>query len=80
LPTIASALGVKVGFALEVTQRTGWTMHYRMRFAIDCIRSTPLLLQLYFSSSPGWCGGSKTISRFRQSADPSPVAEAVHGR
>jgi polar amino acid transport system permease protein len=61
VPKIAAALGSTIavallsclfasllGFALEVTRRTGKAMSYLMRFAIDFIRSTPLLVQLYF--------------------------------
>ena len=61
VPKIASALGATIivaflscvfasllGFVLEVTRRSGVAMSYLMRFAIDFIRSTPLLVQLYF--------------------------------
>ena len=61
VPKIAGALGTTIavallscvfsallGFALEVVRRTGTAMSYLMRFAIDFIRSTPLLVQLYF--------------------------------
>ena len=61
LPKIVGALGTTVtvailscllaallGFAFEVTRRSGTTMRYVMRFVIDFIRSTPLLVQLYF--------------------------------
>jgi polar amino acid transport system permease protein len=60
-PKIASALATTMavavlsclfaallGFAMEVARRTGAAMRYLMRFAIDFIRSTPLLVQLYF--------------------------------
>lgn len=61
VPKIAGALGTTIavavlsclfatllGFALEVTRRSRAAMRYLMRFAIDFIRSTPLLVQLYF--------------------------------
>jgi polar amino acid transport system permease protein len=61
VPKIAGALGTTLavtvlscvfaallGFVLEVTRRTGRAMSYLLRFAIDFIRSTPLLVQLYF--------------------------------
>jgi len=61
VPKIASALGATIivaflscvfasllGFVLEVTRRSGVAMSYLMRFTIDFIRSTPLLVQLYF--------------------------------
>jgi len=61
VPKIACALGTTLvvtvlscvfaallGFVLEVTRRTGRATSYLMRFAIDFIRSTPLLVQLYF--------------------------------
>lgn len=37
-----------LGFALEVLRRTSRWARYAMRFAIDFIRSTPFLVQLYF--------------------------------
>ncbi|CAN7404728.1 ectoine/hydroxyectoine ABC transporter permease subunit EhuD [Bosea sp. LjRoot90] len=61
VPKIAGALGSTIvvailscifaallGFGLETVRRTGPLMGYAMRFAIDFIRSTPLLVQLYF--------------------------------
>jgi len=47
--TIASCAGAAIlGFLLEITRRSGRVMSYVMRFAIDFVRSTPLLVQLYF--------------------------------
>lgn len=40
----ASALG----FAMEIARRSSRVLRYVMRFLIDFIRSTPLLVQLYF--------------------------------
>lgn len=61
VPKIAGALGTTLvvaaascvgasllGFGMETARRSGRAMRYLMRFAIDFIRSTPLLVQLYF--------------------------------
>jgi len=46
---LASCVGASLlGFALEIARRSGVAMRYLMRFVIDFIRSTPLLVQLYF--------------------------------
>ncbi|CAN7577905.1 ectoine/hydroxyectoine ABC transporter permease subunit EhuD [Bosea sp. LjRoot9] len=37
-----------LGFGLEITRRSSQPMRYAMRFVIDFIRSTPVLVQLYF--------------------------------
>ena len=37
-----------LGFGLEITRRSSKPMRYAMRFVIDFIRSTPVLVQLYF--------------------------------
>jgi polar amino acid transport system permease protein len=47
--TVASCVGAALlGFALEVTRRSGPLARYALRFVIDFLRSTPLLVQLYF--------------------------------
>ncbi|WP_127104296.1 ectoine/hydroxyectoine ABC transporter permease subunit EhuD [Pararhodobacter zhoushanensis] len=47
--TVASALGASIlGFVFEVLRRTSRVMGLLMRFVIDAIRSTPVLVQLYF--------------------------------
>jgi len=47
--TVASCAGAALlGFLLEITRRSSRAMSYVMRFVIDFIRSTPLLVQLYF--------------------------------
>jgi polar amino acid transport system permease protein len=61
VPKIAGALGTSIivallscvgasvlGFTLEIARRSNRVMRYAMRFLIDFIRSTPLLVQLYF--------------------------------
>lgn len=61
LPTILSALGTTIwvaiascfgaallGFTWEILRRSNRLMGYVMRFVIDFIRSTPVLVQLYF--------------------------------
>lgn len=61
VPPIAKALGTTLavtvlsclfaallGFGLEITRRSSEPMRYVMRFVIDFIRSTPVLVQLYF--------------------------------
>ena len=37
-----------LGFGLEITRRSSKPMRYAMRLVIDFIRSTPVLVQLYF--------------------------------
>jgi len=47
--TVAASLGAAVlGFALEILRRSNRWLGYVMRFVIDAIRSTPVLVQLYF--------------------------------
>ncbi|MBZ9701662.1 MULTISPECIES: amino acid ABC transporter permease [unclassified Mesorhizobium] len=61
VPTILSVIGTTIGVALlscagasilgfsfEITRRAGSVSGYLMRFAIDFIRSTPVLAWLYF--------------------------------
>lgn len=49
LIAVASCIGAAIlGFSLETARRSGRAMRYVMRFVIDFIRSTPLLVQLYF--------------------------------
>jgi polar amino acid transport system permease protein len=61
VPKIVSALGSTIivalvscvgasllGFGLEIARRSNEALRYLMRFVIDFIRSTPLLVQLYF--------------------------------
>ncbi|TKT78325.1 amino acid ABC transporter permease [Aquamicrobium sp. LC103] len=46
---VASCFGAALlGFAWEILRRSGRIMSYVMRFVIDCIRSTPVLAQIYF--------------------------------
>ncbi|EIM74068.1 polar amino acid ABC transporter permease [Nitratireductor aquibiodomus RA22] len=46
---IASCLGAALlGFVLEILRRSGRLLGYAMRFVIDFIRSTPVLVQIYF--------------------------------
>ena len=46
---VAGSLGASLlGFSFEILRRTGWVMGLLMRFVIDFIRSTPLLVQIYF--------------------------------
>ncbi|WP_028717605.1 ectoine/hydroxyectoine ABC transporter permease subunit EhuD [Paracoccus sp. J39] len=46
---IASCIGASLlGFLFEALRRTGRIMGYLMRFVIDFIRSTPVLVQIYF--------------------------------
>lgn len=46
---IASCIGASLlGFILEIMRRSGRLMSWAMRFVIDFIRSTPILVQLYF--------------------------------
>jgi polar amino acid transport system permease protein len=47
--TVASCLGAAaLGFSFEILRRSNRLMGYVMRFVIDFIRSTPVLVQLYF--------------------------------
>ncbi|HEV2674720.1 MAG TPA: amino acid ABC transporter permease [Aliidongia sp.] len=47
--TVASCIGsALLGFVLEIARRTGRPMRFSMRLVIDFIRSTPVLVQLYF--------------------------------
>lgn len=47
--TVAASLGAAVlGFTLEILRRGNRWLGYLMRFIIDVIRSTPVLVQLYF--------------------------------
>ena len=47
--TVAASLGAAVlGFTLEILRRGNRWLGYLMRFIIDIIRSTPVLVQLYF--------------------------------
>ncbi|MBO9355772.1 ectoine/hydroxyectoine ABC transporter permease subunit EhuD [Bordetella petrii] len=47
--TVAASLGAAVlGFTLEILRRSNRWLGYVMRFVIDAIRSTPVLVQLYF--------------------------------
>jgi polar amino acid transport system permease protein len=49
LVTVASSLGAALlGFTWEILRRSSRPMRYVMRFVIDFIRSTPVLVQLYF--------------------------------
>ena len=46
---ILSCIGASIlGFVFETLRRSGRVMSYVMRFLIDCIRSTPVLAQIYF--------------------------------
>lgn len=46
---IVSCIGAAIlGFTWEILRRSGRIMSYLMRFWIDFIRSTPVLVQLYF--------------------------------
>jgi polar amino acid transport system permease protein len=46
---LVSCIGASLlGFAMEIARRSGLVLRYLMRFIIDFIRSTPLLVQLYF--------------------------------
>lgn len=46
---VVSSLGAAaIGFVLEVARRSGRTAGYVLRFVIDFIRSTPILVQIYF--------------------------------
>ncbi|MBD0417561.1 amino acid ABC transporter permease [Oryzicola mucosus] len=60
LPTILSAIGMTllvaavscvgaaaIGFGFEITRRSGGVMGYAVRFLIDFIRATPVLVWLY---------------------------------
>ena len=47
--TVAACLGATVlGFTFEILRRSNRWLGYLMRFVIDVIRSTPVLVQLYF--------------------------------
>lgn len=47
--TVAACLGAAVlGFTFEILRRSNRWLGYFMRFLIDVIRSTPVLVQLYF--------------------------------
>ncbi|TQI77112.1 polar amino acid transport system permease protein [Bosea sp. AK1] len=49
LVALLSCIGASLlGFGLEIARRSNRVMRYAMRFLIDFIRSTPLLVQLYF--------------------------------
>ncbi|WP_293799443.1 amino acid ABC transporter permease [uncultured Bosea sp.] len=49
LVALLSCVGASLlGFGLEIARRSNRVMRYAMRFLIDFIRSTPLLVQLYF--------------------------------
>lgn len=46
---VAASLGAAaLGFVLEMLRRSNRVMRYVLRFVIDVIRSTPVLVQLYF--------------------------------
>ncbi|ANN77869.1 amino acid ABC transporter permease [Bordetella flabilis] len=45
---IASIGAAALGFVLEMLRRSNRVLGYAMRFLIDVIRSTPVLVQLYF--------------------------------
>jgi polar amino acid transport system permease protein len=46
---LVSCIGASLlGVAMEIARRSGLVLRYLMRFIIDFIRSTPLLVQLYF--------------------------------
>ncbi len=46
---VAASIGATVlGFTLEMLRRSNRVLGYAMRFVIDVIRSTPVLVQLYF--------------------------------
>jgi polar amino acid transport system permease protein len=45
---IASIGAAALGFALEMLRRSNRALGYVLRFVIDIIRSTPVLVQLYF--------------------------------
>ena len=47
--TIVSSIGASIlGFAWEILRRLNRPLSYLMRFVIDAIRATPLLVQIYF--------------------------------
>lgn len=47
--TVLSAIGATIlGFTWEILRRSGRVMGYVMQFIVDAIRSTPVLVQLYF--------------------------------
>jgi polar amino acid transport system permease protein len=47
--TLISSVGASLlGFAWEILRRLNRPLRYAMRFLIDAIRSTPLLVQIYF--------------------------------
>lgn len=47
--TVAASVGASVlGFTFEMLRRSNRWLGYLMRFLIDAIRSTPVLVQLYF--------------------------------
>lgn len=49
LITILASIGATIlGFSWELLRRSGRIMGHIMRVFIDCIRSTPVLVQLYF--------------------------------
>lgn len=45
---LSCSLASSLGFCLEITRRSSASMRYIMRFVIDFIRSTPILVQIYF--------------------------------
>ena len=47
--TLVASIGAALlGFAFEIARRSGRYSGYAMRFVIDFIRSTPILVQIYF--------------------------------
>lgn len=48
IAVVASLCAAILGFTLELLRRSNRWVGYGMRFLIDVIRSTPLLVQLYF--------------------------------
>jgi polar amino acid transport system permease protein len=48
IAVVASLCAAVLGFTLELLRRSNRWLGYGMRFLIDVIRSTPLLVQLYF--------------------------------
>jgi len=44
---LSCVFAAALGFGLEITRRSSVPMRYLMRFVIDFIRSTPVLVQLY---------------------------------
>lgn len=48
IAVVSSLCAAVLGFVLEILRRSNRWVGYGMRFLIDVIRSTPLLVQLYF--------------------------------